>query len=104
MSESADDRVGEPARGALARLDEVVGNLLARAEVHRARAREAEERSRELETLLRRFADGDENPAGLQTRISELRKENEDLKARVRKGRDQVERLLARIRFLEEQG
>lgn len=90
-------------RAALARLDEAVGELLTRAEHRRTHLEEARERSRELEVLLRKFGQGEEDPSGLQARIAELTKENQELRARVEKGREAVKRLLARIRFLEEQ-
>jgi hypothetical protein len=38
------------------------------------------------------------------TRLEKLESENQDLLFRVEKGKEGVERLLARIRFLEEQG
>jgi len=90
-------------REALARLDEVVGELLARTEARRSRLRQAEERARELEVLLRKFGQGEEDPSDLQDRVAALKRENQELRARVAKGRDAVQRLLARIRFLEEQ-
>jgi len=46
---------------------------------------------------------GDLEGAGLSRRIAELETENEDLRARMSAVRERVERLLARIRFLEEQ-
>ena len=38
------------------------------------------------------------------TRIRTLEEENADLRARLERGRDGVDRMIARIRFLENQG
>jgi predicted nuclease with TOPRIM domain len=67
------------------------------------RAEEAEAKSEELEEIVRRFT-GDEAEAGrLLTRLSDLEEENTDLHGRLKKGRSGVDRLLAKIRFLEAQ-
>jgi len=58
----------------------------------------------EMKELLRQFTEGEEDPAQMQTRLEKLESENQDLLFRVKKGKEGVERLLARIRFLEEQG
>jgi predicted nuclease with TOPRIM domain len=68
----------------------------------RSRSRKAEDRIRDLEALLRRFTKGEDDPASLQTRLAKLEAENHEMKERIRKGRDGVERLLSRIRFLED--
>jgi predicted RNase H-like nuclease (RuvC/YqgF family) len=68
-----------------------------------ARAEEAEAKSEELEEIVRRFT-GDEAEAGrLLTRLSDLEEENTDLHGRLKNGRSGVDRLLAKIRFLEAQ-
>lgn len=68
---------------------------------HTARA---EGRVRDLEGLLARFARGEEDPAGLARRLEGLREENDELRRRLTEGAEGVDRLLARIRFLEEHG
>ncbi|HIF20672.1 MAG TPA: hypothetical protein EYQ27_01905 [Gemmatimonadetes bacterium] len=95
---------GEPAdRVALAGLEGSVGALLDRIVEVRVRAEEAEAKSEELEEIVRRFT-GDEAEAGrLLTRLSDLEEENTDLHGRLKKGRSGVDRLLAKIRFLEAQ-
>lgn len=92
-----------PDKAAMAELESVVGQALSRLAELRSRAEEAEARSTELEELLRRFT-GDEGEAGrLLTRLRTLEAENTDLRNRVAQGREGVERMLARLRFLEEQ-
>jgi predicted nuclease with TOPRIM domain len=58
---------------------------------------------RELEKLLKRFTKGDADPAGLQERVSSLEAESTELRRRLSEGREGVDRLLSRLRFLEEQ-
>jgi predicted nuclease with TOPRIM domain len=68
------------------------------------RAEAAEARVAELTEAVKRFT-GDEAEAGrIMTRIRTLEEENADLRARLDRGRDGVERMIARIRFLENQG
>ena len=69
----------------------------------RGEAEESERRRGELETLLEVFRVGDENPADMKARLNRLEAENRDLHERIGRGREAVERLLARIRFLEDQ-
>ncbi len=102
MSKPAAD--GEqPERVAFKELEKIVGTSLERLRDLEARATGAEVRSAELTELLARFT-GDEAEAGrLLTRLRMLETENADLRERLEKGRQGVERLLAKIRFLEEQ-
>ena len=90
-------------REALRELERAVGDALERlGELHR-RARSAETKSGELEELLRKFT-GDSAEAGrMISRLKALEEENTDLRGRIAKGREGVERMLARLRFLEEQ-
>jgi predicted nuclease with TOPRIM domain len=58
----------------------------------------------ELSELVKRFT-GDDAEAGLMlTRLKRLEDENADLRGRLDQGRAGVERMIARIRFLENQG
>lgn len=90
-------------RQALARLDAAVGAVLASLDRMRERVRRAEERSRELGELLERYRTGQEDPEEVASRAERLSADNERLRRRLEEGRDAVERILARIRFLEEQ-
>jgi predicted RNase H-like nuclease (RuvC/YqgF family) len=69
----------------------------------RKRNAEAVRRSDELQALLEKFQSGSESPERMTERLERLESENRDLRARIAQGRDGVERLLARIQFLEDQ-
>jgi predicted RNase H-like nuclease (RuvC/YqgF family) len=101
VSESVDVEGLE--RKALSEVEGAVGRLLEEMKRLEARTQRAETRVRDVEALLRRFTRGDEDPAQLQRTVSGLQEENEELRSRIEEGREAVERLLARIRFLEEQ-
>ena len=102
MSESEARPAEATERESLIRLEAAVGRLLDEALEVGARARRAEARVRDLEVLLRRFTTGGADPAALQARISSLEEEGAELRRRLTEGRSGVERLLSRIRFLEE--
>lgn len=90
-------------KAAFARLERAVGRLLDRLEATTMRAEAAEARGAELATLVERFT-GNESDAGeLVDRLKRLEAQNEDLRTRLERGRDGVDRMLARIRFLENQ-
>lgn len=93
-----------PERRALLHLESAVGRLLAEGETREGRLRVARERVGEVEGLLRKLTRGEVDPAGLAERVRELEAENADLRARIQEAGEGVDRLLARIRFLEEQG
>lgn len=94
---------GQPERVAFQALDGAVGRLLAELTATRGRVAEAEAQSAELQELLRRFT-GDEEEAGrLLSRLRDLEGENSELRDRLERGRQGVDRLLARLKFLEEQ-
>ena len=84
-------------------LEAAVERALAALDRLRDRAERAERRSAELEHLLGAFQSGDENPAAMKSRLNRLEAENRELHERLDRGREGVERLLARIRFLEDQ-
>jgi len=90
-------------RAALRRLEKAVGEALTELVDARRRAREAEEHNAELEEVVRRFTNEEGEANLVLSRLRGLEEENTDLKARVAKGREGVERLLARVRFLEGQ-
>ena len=94
---------GRSERDALVELERAVGRALDELARARARAEAAEVRCTELGRLMSRFT-GDEAEAGrLLTRLQRLEDENADLRARVERGRAGVDRLLAKVRFLENQ-
>jgi predicted RNase H-like nuclease (RuvC/YqgF family) len=90
-------------RQAMDRLERAVTRLLQEVDVLRLKSARGEQRVREMESLLRRFSKGQEDPVRLQSRVDALTEENERLRARIREGLEGVERLLARIQFLEDQ-
>lgn len=90
-------------RAAFARLERAVGRLLDRLETTTMRAETAEARAEEMGALVQRFT-GDEGEAErLLSRLERLEADNEELRGRLMRGRDGVDRMLARIRFLENQ-
>jgi predicted nuclease with TOPRIM domain len=97
-------------RAALRRLESAVDEALKELAGARRRAREAEDRSAELEghkaeleEVVRRFTTDEGDANLLLSRLRGLEEENADLKVRMAKGREGVERLLARVNFLEGQ-
>ena len=71
------------------------------AEVTR-RAEMAEDRNAEFEALIKRFA-GDEGDAGqVLHRLAQLEEDNQDMRSRLEAGQVSVDKLLAKIRFVEE--
>ena len=90
-------------RGGFDDLEGTVQRALAELERLRGAAEASERRCGELETLLETFRVGDESPADMRARLVRAEAENRDLHERIGRGREAVERLLARIRFLENQ-
>jgi hypothetical protein len=90
-------------RTALTELEGAVSGLLDRLAGVSARAEDAEGKSEELEELVKRFT-GDGAEAGrMLSRLKGLEEENQDLRSRLETGRDGVDKVLAKIKFLEEQ-
>ena len=83
-------------------LEEVLEKVLRRISTLKARVEDAEERRDALRQLLEQFQSGGEDPAELARRARELEEENQELRRRLEEGRGTVERMLARVRFLEE--
>ncbi len=82
-------------------LDVAVARAVAEVRALRRRAQEAEERAERSDQLLREFGDGTQDPAALANKVTELQRENEALRDRVRRGREGIDQIMARIRFLE---
>jgi hypothetical protein len=92
-----------PERQGFTALDHAVARALDELKRARQRAAEAEWRSRELSDLLHSFESGEETAMGMKERLLRLEDENQDLRSRIERGRETVERLLARVQFLENQ-
>jgi hypothetical protein len=86
-----------------AELERAIGDMLDRIAWMNERMALAEEKSDELEELLRRFTGHEVEPGDMVTRLRKLEEENADLRARMEQGREGVDRLMAKIRFLENQ-
>lgn len=95
--EAGPERHGFPA------LDQAVGLALGELRRLRERAGEAERKSAELASLLHSFESGEESAVAMKERLVHLEAENADLRSRIERGRDTVERLIARVSFLENQ-
>lgn len=91
-----------PETEALDGLEEVLEKVLRRISTLKARVEDAEERRDALRELLEQFRSGGEDPAELARRAQRLEDENRELRRRLEDGRGAVERILARVRFLEE--
>ena len=96
--------VGEQEVVAFDQLEDMVDGVVAQLRELRRELSEAQDEGREMKELLRRFTGGEEEPNRLLTKLRTLEEENQELLQRLKLGKEGVERLLARIRFLEEQG
>jgi chromosome segregation ATPase len=94
---------GRPEIAALQELERAVAKAADRLGELARRVDEAEARSRQLEELVGRFTGNAEEAGQLLTRLGRLDEENADMKARLEEGRAGVDRILARIRFMEDQ-
>lgn len=91
-----------PERETLLRVELAVGRAVERIRELESEVRDARRRAGELDRVLVRIAGGELEPTDLVERLRALEEENADLRGRLAAGRERVERLLAKIRFLEE--
>ena len=84
-------------------LELAVKRLLESHDVLRRRTELAEMRIRELEGALEEVSAGRMDPVALAERAEELERENQALEARLANARETVQRILARLRFAEEE-
>ena len=66
------------------------------------RAEMAEDRNAEFETLIKRFAGAEGDAGQLLHRLAQLEEDNEDMRSRLEAGQVSVDKLIAKIRFMEE--
>ncbi|MDZ7779617.1 MAG: hypothetical protein U5R14_06710 [Gemmatimonadota bacterium] len=97
------DREERPEEAALEDLERAVADAVERLRDLQERVEAAETRSAQLQQLVGRFTGDAKGASDLLTRLGHLDDENADLRERLDRGRAAVERLLARIRFLEDQ-
>lgn len=103
MSKPADNR-GASEEAAFAVLEGAVDRALDRLTSMTQRVQSAEAKSAELSELVKRFTGDDAEAGRMLTRLKRLETENGDLRRRLDEGRAGVERMIARISFLENQG
>lgn len=102
MSKPADNG-GPPEAQAWEALESAVGRALEHIEALEDRLVASEAKSAELGEVVKRFTGDDQEAGRILTRLQSLEDENVDLRRRLDEGREGVERLLAKIRFLENQ-
>jgi hypothetical protein len=93
----------QPDRVAFDALEHAIDDVLDRLAWLHERTALADEKSRDLQKLLTRFTGADVDAAEMIARLRHLEIENADLRSRLEQGRAGVDRLLAKIRFLEGQ-
>ena len=87
----------------LDRLEQTLSGLLEAHDALRKRADAAEARVRELEGAVRDLATGSMDPTALAADVERLQRENGQLRERIRRAHDSVERIRARLQFAEEE-
>lgn len=87
----------------LDRLELKVSRLLETHEAWRRRAEEAEARVRDLEKTVRELASGNLDPVVLADEVRSLDERNRALRARMEQAHQAVQRMLARLQFVEEE-
>jgi chromosome segregation ATPase len=103
VSNSGDNKAEVAQARAFSRLEAAAARLLEERRRASERAERAEARVAELEAHLAAVASDGDDPVELKSSISRLQSEKEDLVERIERGREGVDRLLSRIRFLQEQ-
>lgn len=93
--------VGSGAPG-LRLLETAVDSAIAEVRAARERAAEAERRAEQNAAMLRQFVGGEEDPGTLSRKVAALEAENRDLRRRIERGREGIDRIAASIRFLED--
>lgn len=83
-------------------LEQSIERLLTEHDGVRTRLDEAEARIRELEEALQGVSSGELDPSEMASELRDLRRENEELAARMADAREAVRRILGRLRFVEE--
>ena len=101
MSNRGAERSGGASLPGMGSLEKAIDLAIVEVRTARERAGEAEWQARRSAEMLRQFVSGDEDPGALSRRIVALESENEDLRARIERGREAIDRILASLRFLE---
>jgi len=88
---------------AVERLESAVTNALMRVEQLEGEVVRMNAQGEELEGLLKGVSSGEGGPREMIAKLHILEEENRDLRRRLDEGREGVDRLLAQVKFLEEQ-
>lgn len=102
MSSDVAEPGGNGVPAALGELENAVERLLREHEAMRSRLAALEARSRELEATLTGVSTGELDPGAMAAELRDLRRENEDLSTRMADARESVQRVMTRLRFVEE--
>ncbi len=86
----------------VAALEAAVRRMIGELDRLRQAAASAHARADRSDALLREFAEGRQDPVALSRRVAEVEKENDELRARIERGRRRIDQILASIRFLED--
>jgi seryl-tRNA synthetase len=87
----------------LDRLELKIRRLIEAHDAWRRRAEAAEARARELEATVRELSSGRLDPVALADEVRALEERNQALRERVSQAQDAVQRMLARLQFVEEE-
>ncbi len=88
---------------AVERLEKAVTAALARVALLEGEVVRMNAQGEELEGLLKGVSSGEGGPREMIAKLHILEEENRDLRRRLDEGREGVDRLLAQVKFLEEQ-
>ena len=88
---------------AVGRLENAVTAALTRVELLEGEVVRMNTQGKELEGMLKGVTSGEGGPRDMIAKLHILEDENRDLRRRLDEGREGVDRLLAQIKFLEEQ-
>lgn len=100
---SVDAEAFERLESAIARLVRSVEESARRAVSAEAQVQEVKTQNVEMADLVERFTESPTNAEDLMARLKRLEDENDDLRTRLDRGREGIERMITRIRFLENQ-
>lgn len=102
MSNPEQVRQAPDASGTFTRLESAVRRLVRESARMKVELRSARERNRELMELLGPVAEGGVSPESLVERLRAAERERREFEKRLERGREVAERMMARIRFLED--
>jgi predicted RNase H-like nuclease (RuvC/YqgF family) len=101
MSSGAPESRADGVPPELRRLERSLERLLSEHEALRSRAAAAERRIRELEEALQGVSSGTLDPIALAQRADTMERENRQLNKRLAQAHETVQRIVARLQFLE---